>query len=191
MYAKDVANYIVKAFQEAGDDSITNLKLQKILYYLQGWHLGLYGEPLFEDDFEAWRLGPVVPEVYDMFKEYGNRAIDKPTDDADLDLPFQDYINSVLAVYAPEQAWTLADMTHKELPWVNARQGLKRNEESNNIIPMSSIKKHFEEMAEKDEDYFSNLKNKPFQYNRIVPTVKDFYADKYASYDEVKNIIGW
>lgn len=191
MYAKDVANYIVKAFQEAGDDSITNLKLQKILYYLQGWHLGLYGEPLFEDDFEAWRLGPVVPEVYDMFKEYESRAIDKPTDDAGLDLPFQDYINSVLAVYAPEQAWTLADMTHKEPPWINARQGLKRNEESNNLIPMSSLKDHFEAMAEQDEEYFLNLKNKPFQYKDISDQIDNIDTDKYASYEAIKKIMGW
>ena len=53
-------------------------KLQKLLYYTQGFHLAIYGVPLFEEKLIAWEHGPVVKEVYDKFKEFGSNAISVP-----------------------------------------------------------------------------------------------------------------
>ena len=65
--ANNVAKYIIHRFQEAGDP-VTNLKLQKLLYYVQGWHLGIFKNPAFNDEFEAWVHGPVIPEVFHAYK---------------------------------------------------------------------------------------------------------------------------
>jgi uncharacterized phage-associated protein len=54
---------------------ICNLKLQKILYYMQGFHLARFDTPLFEEDIEAWMYGPAVPCVYEKYKCHGNQGI--------------------------------------------------------------------------------------------------------------------
>ena len=64
--AQTVANHFVELLHDQG--GISNLKLQKLLYYAQAWHLALYGEPLFRDRIEAWVHGPVVPPVFGAFK---------------------------------------------------------------------------------------------------------------------------
>lgn len=55
-YSHDVAKYIIAEFHEA-EDFITNMKVQKLLYYVQGWHLGLYGAPVFDKQFQVWFMG--------------------------------------------------------------------------------------------------------------------------------------
>ena len=56
--AQAIANFFL--WQE----QITQMKLHKLLYYAAGWHLGFTGEPLFDEDIEAWQYGPVVPSIY-------------------------------------------------------------------------------------------------------------------------------
>lgn len=55
--------------------TLTNLQIQKILYLAQMFHLGETGSPIFNDDFQAWKLGPVVPSVYGKAKIYGNKPV--------------------------------------------------------------------------------------------------------------------
>ena len=78
--ARDVANYIVKECSDH-DLSITNLQLQKILYYIQVHFLQKENRALFSDDIEAWQLGPVVRDVYDQYSTFGSMdlyEIEKP-----------------------------------------------------------------------------------------------------------------
>lgn len=77
--ALEVANYVV---WRAGisDKEITNLKLQKILYYLHSYYLLKHNKPLFKDVIEKWKLGPVVPNVYQEYKNFGAKRIDKVPD---------------------------------------------------------------------------------------------------------------
>ena len=55
---------------------MSNLKLQKMLYYEQGFHLAYFDTPLFEDEIEAWMYGPVIPAVYEHFRSSGRQGID-------------------------------------------------------------------------------------------------------------------
>ena len=76
---QDVAKFFIglanaQAEHEQGD-LMTNLRLQKLLYFAQGWHLVRYGKPLFEDEIDAWQYGPVVPSVYNEYKSYGRSGI--------------------------------------------------------------------------------------------------------------------
>ncbi|MBC7951661.1 MAG: SocA family protein [Rhodospirillaceae bacterium] len=127
MNARHVADYILSKIDVEAGDSITNLKLQKLLYYVQGWHLAVNGGGLFEDDVQAWPYGPVVPEIYHAFKMFGSGAI-LPTSDlkaAEGQLPetTRRLIDQVWERYGAMTGLELMRKTHKEAPWLNTPEG--------------------------------------------------------------------
>ena len=64
----EVAKYfIIKAYQDGEVATMTNMKVQKLLYYSQSLHLALFCEPLFDEEIQAWRYGPVCPPAYRFF----------------------------------------------------------------------------------------------------------------------------
>src|SRR6266446_3445682 len=67
--ASILAKYIIASCSDDGK-SVTNLKLQKLLYYAQAWKLALHGKPLFNDRIEAWVHGPVVPVVFREYRDF-------------------------------------------------------------------------------------------------------------------------
>ncbi len=71
----DVANWFLCNIDREAGDSITHLKLQKLLYYAQAWSLVLKGKSLFEEDFEAWAHGPVLPSIFEQYKNMGFQAL--------------------------------------------------------------------------------------------------------------------
>lgn len=148
--AIQVANYIVKAYQEAGDP-ITNLKLQKLLYYVQGWHLGLNNGVLaFDGEFQAWVHGPVCPSVYRFFKDYRWNPIVGAVAESPIPPELQAHIDEVLDVYGGETGWALEQRTHREAPWLSARGRLPPDAESTAIITQQSMREFFAAEAKKD-----------------------------------------
>ncbi|MFC7552646.1 Panacea domain-containing protein [Pseudoroseomonas wenyumeiae] len=124
MQADDIARYfLAKADPEAGD-AISNLKLQKLCYYAQGFHLALYDRPLFEERIEAWQHGPVVPDLYHEYKSYGSASIPVPQDLDRASYPedVRELLDEVYSVYGQYSAWKLRNMTHEERPWIDAHQ---------------------------------------------------------------------
>lgn len=148
--AKDVAEYIIRFFQEC-EDPVTNLKLQKLLYYVQGWFLGLNNEVLFEDDFQAWVHGPVVPEIFHKYKSNRWNPIVDEVNPVDFDHDIKNHIDDVLEVYGGDTGWSLELRTHKEAPWLNARGGIPSDEASTEIISKESMKNFFSQLAEDGE----------------------------------------
>lgn len=144
--AKKVAQYVIKFFHES-EDLITNLKLQKLLYYIQGWHLGLHEKPLFEDDFQAWVHGPVQPAVYGDYKRYRWNPIAEDVPDIELSKEAKNHIDEVLEIYGMESAYMLERRTHQEAPWLLARGNIDHTDECTNIISKESMKKYFSEIA--------------------------------------------
>jgi uncharacterized phage-associated protein len=118
--AATVARYFLSLADEEVGDQISNLKLQKLLYYAQGVHLALRGAPLFSERVEAWQHGPVVPDVYHLYKHNGSEVIAPPLDAPDVDPATGDLLNEVYEVYGQFSAWKLRQMTHEEPPWVDA-----------------------------------------------------------------------
>lgn len=121
----DVANYFLAQVDEEAGDLISNLKLQKLVYYAQGFHLALYDKPLFSEFLEAWNHGPVVPSLYRAFKHYGSQALPCPSD---LDFSIygqqtKELLDEVYSVYGQFSAWKLRNMTHEEPPWKECEQG--------------------------------------------------------------------
>lgn len=115
---KEIAKKILsKACPDCGDE-ISNLKLQKLLYYMQGFHLACFDAPLFEDDFYAWQHGPVIPSVYDIYKSNGSNGIPCPEGEIlQLTLEEEDLFDQVYNAYGQFSAFKLRDMTHEETPW--------------------------------------------------------------------------
>ena len=122
--ALDVSKYIICLAQRNGD-IITNLKLQKLLYYAQAWYLvNNNNSKLFEDDIEAWQYGPVVPKVYNEFKSFGRKPIildcDLERDFPDLSEDDKHYLNEFCEAFFRFSATELVAMTHQEKPWIEA-----------------------------------------------------------------------
>lgn len=119
--AFDVAQWFV-AWAENIDAEISNLKVQKLLYYAQGKSLADRGVPLFDDPIEAWAHGPVVAEVYHELKKFGKNPIDPDVilgEDFSWDC-FKDVEPILLATwdtYGSLAAWALRERTHRESPW--------------------------------------------------------------------------
>lgn len=140
--ASEVAKHILANFTARGE-AIGNLKLQKLLYYTQGWHLALYCESLFDDRIEAWVHGPVVPGVFREYREFKWTPI--VTQPGIVDLPRQvvDHIGEVLDVYEKFSPWDLERMTHNEAPWKEARGPLPPDVPSNALINHESMRLFF------------------------------------------------
>lgn len=124
---KNVAKYIITLADEEAGDLISNLKLQKLAYYSQGFHLALKGSPLFDEQIMAWEHGPVVPVLYDEYKKFGSNAIKNEVafDDSVLNEDEKELINEVYEVYGQFSAWKLRNMTHDETPWNNTKRSLE------------------------------------------------------------------
>ena len=137
--AIDIANKLLaRAKSEDSGELMSNLKLQKMLYYEQGFHLAYFGTPLFEDAIEAWMYGPVVPVVYDHFKASGRQGID-PGDVEVVVLEDEEeaLFEDVFRVYAAYSAVGLMERTHKEAPWKNTSTG------TGNVIDQKLMKSFF------------------------------------------------
>ena len=139
--AQTVANQFVELLHDQG--GISNLKLQKLLYYAQVWHLALYGAPLFRDRIEAWVHGPVVPPVFGAFKHNKWQPIDSTVGSAALPDRFEPHLAEVLEVYGGFTATELERMTHREAPWKEARGGIPNHRPSRAIITHDAMKRFY------------------------------------------------
>lgn len=123
MPAHDVAKYFVSLVDEEAGDSISNLKVQKLLYYAQGFHLAVYDAQLFPEAIKAWAHGPVVPQVYHAYKEYGSRSITvEQVNLEEYGAKERELLDEVWSVYGQFTASKLETMTHNEPPWMNTPQ---------------------------------------------------------------------
>ena len=121
-----------------GGDNMTNLRLQKLLYYEQGYHLAKFGTPLFDEPIEAWMYGPVVPIVYDHYKQYGSQILPVEKDEIDLTDDEEDLFAEVFDAYRDFSTIGLMNLTHKERPWINAVPHNKGT-----VISVSSMERFF------------------------------------------------
>lgn len=118
--------------------SLSNLKMQKILYYCQGYYYQLYDKPLFEDDIEAWSYGPTVPTVYAHFSTHGQNDIrEEEGKEFCLSQQEMEVIKTVWEQLAKYDAFKLVNATHAETPWKEAYEKGERN------ISKESIREFF------------------------------------------------
>lgn len=116
--ALDVAQFLLSLIDTNVGDTISNLKLQKLLYYCQGYHLAFYNTPLFNDKIYAWEFGPVVRTAYDHYKFYGHSAIVPVLSySGSLTKKEKELILRIYEQYGQFSAGKLVEMTHAEMPW--------------------------------------------------------------------------
>ncbi|MBF0137457.1 MAG: SocA family protein [Magnetococcales bacterium] len=136
----DVANYFLSLADEDAGDFISNMKLQKLVYYAQGFHLAMFDKPLFMEPITAWTHGPVVPLLYQEFKKFGSGPIPRP-EEMDFD-SFQKEqrkcLDEVYNVYGQYDAWKLRNLTHDEPPWRETY-----DQEPGGVIPLEAMKDYF------------------------------------------------
>jgi uncharacterized phage-associated protein len=136
--AHDVAAYVL-----ARRGPMSAMKLQKLLYYSQAWHLVWDEEPLFPERIEAWANGPVVPEVYHLHR--GQFLIaDWPRGNPSLlSAAEQETVDAVLESYGDLDGRKLSHLTHAEAPWVDARAGLHPTDRSDNVITAAAMHEYY------------------------------------------------
>lgn len=137
----ELSRYVIKKYTENETD-ITNLKLQKILYYIQGYFLKFRSRPAFDEDIYRWPYGPVVKEIYFEYNGNGARPICLSQEDMNIvtdlndvnkaDMKIIDYIIFKSYEY---KVFDLVEKTHKESPWMYTTNG--------NIIPKDNISNYF------------------------------------------------
>lgn len=150
--ARDIADWIVRRRHDLGA-ATTNLELQKHLYYAQAFHLGLTGEPLFADSFQAWKYGPVLRAEYERFRSSQDRPIPKEmVGDRALTDDVARFLNDVEDVIGGVAGYALARMTHAESPWREARGSLGIDEPSNVHIDVGRMRDYYAGLLELGED---------------------------------------
>lgn len=152
--------HIVTHYVNQKGDTVSHKKLQKLLYYVEAWHLVNFKTPILEENFEAWVHGPVVPELYHKLKEFGFNNLQVINDEFDsVDKEIQaiiernaisseqiELIESVLSRYGSLTSFELELLSHSEDPWVEARQNIPPHVPCNNVIPKERMLEFYSNM---------------------------------------------
>lgn len=130
---------------------LLSVKIQKILYFLFLDYLKEYNSKLFEEEFEAWVYGPVIPRLFNHIREHGFDFTEyydydeevikeiKPLDNNDL---INNFIDEKIINYKKMTTEKLVEMSHNTLPWIKARNGIISTEPSKEKIKFNELKKY-------------------------------------------------
>ncbi len=149
-----IADYIIFRLTSEESAYVNNLKLQKLLYYTQAWYLAFFdGKPLFEGKFQAWIHGPVNRQIYDRFKDkkylYSAISIEDIQDPDIAEKIDEDtviHIDNILEAYMRFSGVELEIMTHKELPWLAARNGFSPTQRCEVEIDENTMASYYKSM---------------------------------------------
>ena len=140
-----VANAFIKIARQ-NKREITNIQLQKEVFFAHGWYLGIEHEPLVDETAEAWRYGPVFPSLYRDLRCYGSGAVTKALDTYDAipeDSDIFDFLRAVYAKYSQYTPGELIDLTHRDgTPWAQCRESY------NSDIPNRVIEQYYGKMVD-------------------------------------------
>lgn len=142
----DVAAYILEKME-----TMTTMKLQKLVYYSQAWSLVWDEKQLFEESIEAWANGPVVRELFDYHRgmyEISEMPIGNPRL---LNQEQRETVDAVLDYYGNKSAQWLIELTHMEDPWKQARKGLPPLERGNKVIPLDVMADYYSSLSVEDD----------------------------------------
>lgn len=120
--AFDVADYFLYKAQTDQQELLSNLKLQKMVYYAQGLYLAMHNKPIFKDEIKAWNYGPVIPELYTKYKKYGSAGIpvSGSFDSNSIDDDMKRFLDEVYSAFGQFSATRLSDLTHTDECWIKA-----------------------------------------------------------------------
>lgn len=133
--------------------SMTPKKLQKLCYYYKAWGLALYNKDLLPGtDFQAWVHGPVNPQLYAAYKDYGwNDIPKKPIVPGVFSEKEQDVLDSVWLTYGGMSANALEAQSHTEEPWRRARSGISEYENCTVVIRPEWMRDYYKRVYESEQ----------------------------------------
>lgn len=158
----NVAQFIIDEYEKmtGNTEKIDEMKLHKLLYLSQRECLAILGEPLFKENFEGWRYGPVCREVRTYFTKDGLQC-----NTSEISNEAAYIVRSILEQYGCIESWKLSELTHNEISWKNAREGLKPSQNGDKVLLLDDIRKDAEKI-------------------RPYDTVWDMYYDEFEDADE-------
>ncbi|MCC3440188.1 MULTISPECIES: type II toxin-antitoxin system antitoxin SocA domain-containing protein [unclassified Microcoleus] len=140
---REIANYFIWLASQF-DVEINAYKLQKLVYYAQAWHLAIYGTPLFNADFQAWVHGPVIPDLLEKYQsQFSWEPIVERIERPKLSEEIGEFLEEVADAYLEYDDETLERMICGEMPWLEARGDLPRDESCHGIISQESMKQYY------------------------------------------------
>lgn len=137
MRGLEVARYIVNLCLKHGRP-VSNLRMQKIMYLAHVYYITKQNKPLIKDDFEAWNIGPIIPEVYWEYSIYASAPIIPfYKEDADIDSEKIKVVEKLIINLSAKKPWTLVELTHlKDGAWDRTYRNGQGNRE---VIPLTRI----------------------------------------------------
>ena len=135
-----------KVIGDAGEaEGITNLKLQKILYFVEAYFLSTLDRSLFLEEIHAWKFGPVIPDVYHIYKEHGASLIPAELGSSEgIEESDGKLIASVWEFFDKYSASRLVDMSHSHEPWIKAFKSYE--DEGSAVIPREHMIEYYSGM---------------------------------------------
>ncbi len=130
-----VAKYLNELHNEKHGCHMDEMKMHKMMYFSQRESLMIFGTPLFDGDFEAWKYGPVLTKVrseYMLGTMFSEAKDDLTSDEKSL-------VESVFERYDVYDAWQLSTLSHAENSWLMAREGLNSSARGNNKMSLSAM----------------------------------------------------
>jgi uncharacterized phage-associated protein len=135
-----IASYICQRYLKDFGEQIDEMKLHKLLYFTQRECIIQTDQPLFEDSFSAWKYGPVVVSIRQLYK--GDALHDLPSDD--VIEKFKPVFDKVFEQYAPKSSLSLSSLSHREYSWQHARGSADRDERCDTYLDLHDIEKDAE-----------------------------------------------
>lgn len=132
--ALNAAKYVASVYQEMFGETITEMKLHKLLYFAQREALIISNSPLFPETFEGWRFGPVIPSIRYSFAEICSS--DAPC----IDDFSKEILNETLRRYGGKDPWSLSRLSHGEYSWQKSREGISEYQNSDNVMMLNDIR---------------------------------------------------
>jgi uncharacterized phage-associated protein len=153
-----IADWFLGRLNTDAGDNISQLKLQKLIYYAQAWHLVFNNKPLFNEKIEAWPHGPAVRCIFERFKDTSgnitnNTDISLYSSDEECDFcaETEELLERIHRSYGEHSAGYLEALTHSEAPWINARKGLLIYQKSDKEITHQTMKNYYKKKYKNGE----------------------------------------
>lgn len=132
---RQIASYICMRYQKEFGRGIDEMKLHKLLYFVQRESIVQLGTPIFKEQFEAWRYGPVLVPVRQLYRD---GMLVTPLS-AETEEKYSTVFNKIFSQYAVKDSWSLSSLTHGEYSWRHARQGVPDDANCTNKMTVEDI----------------------------------------------------
>ena len=142
----DIAQYIYEEYKKISGTTIDEMKLHKLLYLVQREALAITGQPLFAEEFEGWKYGPVCREVRNCYTEDGMFC----DDIKEISIESAYIVNNIIQQYGAYESWKLSELSHREISWQNSRKGIPDGQNGNRKLRLNDIRKDAEKVRPYD-----------------------------------------